>query len=70
MLLPFSIRAPVWKELFIRLLCIFFVALVRFCMCPSFPFGNEGRMLDAIVLIPDHCVSVYFSVSKFVFLRY
>ena len=29
-------------------------------MCPSFPFGIEGGMWDVIVLIPDHCLSIYF----------
>ena len=29
-------------------------------MCPSFPFGYEGGILDVIVLIPDHCLSIYF----------
>ena len=38
MLLPFSIR----------------VAFVKFCVCPSFPFGIEGGMWDVIVFIPDH----------------
>ena len=26
-----------------------------------FPFGFEGRMLDLIVSVPDHCLSFYFS---------
>ena len=25
-----------------------------------FPFGFEGGMWDLIVLIPDHCLSIYF----------
>ena len=29
-----------------------------------FPFGFEGRILDLIVSVPDHCLSFYF------FLRY
>ena len=30
-------------------------------------FGVEGRMWDVIVLIPDHCLSIYFAaiVSKY-----
>ena len=36
-------------------------ALVKFCVCPSFPFGIEGGMCDVSVLIPDHCLSIYFS---------
>ena len=27
-----------------------------------FPFGFEGRMLDLIVSVPDHCLSFYFSI--------
>ena len=36
------------------------VALVKFCVCPFFPFGTEGGMWDVIVLIPGHCLSIYF----------
>ena len=35
-------------------------ALVKFCVCPSFPFDIEGGKWDVIALIPDHCFSVYF----------
>ena len=34
--------------------------LVKFCVCPSFRFGIEGGMWDVMVLIPDHCLSIYF----------
>ena len=37
-------------------------AFVKFCVCPSFPFCTEGRMWDVIVLIPDDCLSIYFSI--------
>ena len=30
-------------------------------MCPFFPFGIEDGMWDVIVLIPGHCLSIYFS---------
>ena len=35
---------------------VFFCERLSFCMCvcPSFPFGYEGGMLDAIVLIPHY----------------
>ena len=36
-------------------------ALVKFCVCPSFPFGMEGGMCDVIVLIPEYFLSLYFS---------
>ena len=38
-------------------------ALVKFCVCPFFPFGIEGGMWDVIVLISDHCLSIYFGYS-------
>ena len=44
------------------LLCVSFVSVL--CVCPSFPFGIVGRMLDVIVLIPDHCLSIYFPISN------
>ena len=31
---------------------------IKLCVCP-FPFGIEGGMCDAIVLIPDCCLSIY-----------
>ena len=31
------------------------------CVCASFPFGFEGGMWDLIVLIPDNCLSIYFT---------
>ena len=33
-------------------------ALVKFCVCPSLPFGIESLIRDVIVLIPDHCLSI------------
>ena len=30
-------------------------------MCPSFTFGIEGGVWDVIALIPDHCLSIYFT---------
>ena len=33
---------------------------VKSFVCPSFSFDIEGRMWDAIVLIPDHCLSILF----------
>ena len=40
--------------------CVSFVGVFKFCVCPSFPFGIEGRTLVVIVSIPDHCLSIYF----------
>ena len=34
-------------------------AFVKFCVCPSFPFGIEGRIWVVIELIPDHCLFIY-----------
>ena len=57
MLLPFSIRVakcpPVWERAVhsVNCTCLSW-ALVKFCVCPSFPFGIEGGMWDVGVLIP------------------
>ena len=33
-------------------------------LCVSFfPFGIEGRMWDVIVLIPDYCLSIFYTSS-------
>ena len=32
---------------------------VKFCVCSSCPFGIEGGTWDVIILIPDHCLSIY-----------
>ena len=34
-------------------------AFVKLCVCPSFPFRIEGRTWVVIVIIPDHCLSIY-----------
>ena len=65
MLLLFSIRVaewlPVWERAVhsVNCRCLLW-ALVKFCMCPSFPFSIEGGIRDVIVLIPDNCLSIYF----------
>ena len=50
------------KKLFIQFtLRVRFVNVIKFCVCHSFPFGILGGMWDMIVLIPDHCLSIYFN---------
>ena len=65
MLLPFLIRVsewpPVWERAVHSVNCTCLsLALIKFSMCPSFPFGIKGWMWDVIVLHPDHCLSIYF----------
>ena len=33
-------------------------------MCPAFPCSFEGELWDLIVLISDHCFSIYFSICQ------
>ena len=66
MLLLFLIRVaerpPVLGEsCSFGLLCMSFVGVCQIRVCSSFPFGIEGRMCVVIVLIPDHCFSIYFA---------
>ena len=57
------------KEPIIPFLCVFFVNDYEF-VCGSFPFSFEGRLLDLIVLIPDHSLSFYFVIVKMPFLQW
>ena len=50
------------KSCSFSLLCVSFVNIYQVSyVCPSFPFGIEVGMWDVIVLIPNHCISIYFS---------
>ena len=48
------------KELFIRFTASAFRKLSSVYVFSNFPFGFEGRMLDLIVSVPDHCLSFFF----------
>ena len=48
------------------LLCVFREHLSFFYLYPSFPFSFEGEMWDLIVLIPNHCLSVYFEKDMYI----
>ena len=37
-----------------------FCERVSVCACNYFPFGFEGGVGDLIVMIPHHCLSIYF----------
>ena len=37
------------------------ICLGNSCVYPSFPVDIEGGMWNEIVLIPDHCLSIYFT---------
>ena len=49
------------KEMFIRFTMLVFCDCLSICsgVCASFPFGFEIGMWNLIVLVPDHCLSVY-----------
>ena len=38
-----------------------FLDRLSICVCTSFHFDFEGGMWDLIVLVPDHCLSFYFT---------
>ena len=50
------------KSSSVGLLCVSLVNVHQY-LCMSFPFGYEGGMWDLIVLIPDHCLSIYFGAA-------
>ena len=39
------------------------LTFIKFCVCHFFPFDIEGGIWDVTVLIPDHCLSIYFAVT-------
>ena len=51
------------KELFIRFTASAFRKLLSVYVFSYFTFGFEGRMLDLIVSVPDHCLFFYFAVE-------
>ena len=46
--------------MFIRSTVCVFRERLPIPVCSSFPFAFVGGMWDLIVLIPDHCLSVFF----------
>ena len=45
------------------LLCVSFVNVYQILCASFFPFGTEGGMWDVIVLVPDHCLSIYLDLK-------
>ena len=46
------------------LLCVSFVGVCQNLCVFFFPFWFEGRVWDVIVLIPDHCLSIFLSFES------
>ena len=44
----------------VRFSCLSRTCII-FRVCSSFPFGFEGGFWDLIILIPDRCLSIYFT---------
>ena len=42
---------------------VFLERFIIFCM--FFPFRCEGGMWDLIVVVPDHCLSLYYTYNAF-----
>ena len=47
----------------IKVFNIAFRKLLSVYVFRYFPFGFEGRILDLIVSVPDHCLSFYFTIN-------
>ena len=54
------------KELFIRLTARAFRKLLSIFVFSFSPFGFEGKKWDLIISVPDHCLSFYFVIEKYV----
>ena len=49
-----------WERTMHSVYCAYLLwAFVKFCVCPFLPFGIKDRMWVVIVIIPDHCLSIY-----------
>ena len=64
MLLLFSMRN---EHLFGKELLILFTVFVSrvpisICACAPFPFAFKCGVWDLIALLPEHCLSIYFSL--------
>ena len=57
-MLLFLMRVCLEKSCSIGLLCVSFVGVCQILCVSFFPFGIN-RMWVVIVLIPDHCLSIY-----------
>ena len=53
-----SVYCAIFSLTFIKSVC------VCVCVCVIFPFGFESGMWDLVVLIPDHCLPIYFSLKR------
>ena len=49
------------KKTFVQFILRVFRERLSVCVCAAFRFGFEGGMWDLLVLVPDHCLSFYFS---------
>ena len=52
------------KELFFRYTVCVLRGRLSFCECVSIPFGFEGWKWDLIVIVPDYCLSFYFTTLE------
>ena len=50
------------KSCLFEQLYVSFVGVGQILCVSSFPFRIEGGMWDVIVLIPDHCLSIYYDL--------
>ena len=70
MLLLYLVRIAEWSPVCLGKSCSFGLLYMSFLnvyqmLCVShFPFGIECGMWDVIVLIPDHCISIYFDSNE------
>ena len=64
-------RRPAWERAVHSVNCARLLrTFMNCCVFASFPFGLGGGMWDLIVLILDHCFSIYFVAGNIRLLPY
>ena len=63
-------RPPVWKKnCSFGLLCVSFENVNQIVSVSFYPFCIKGGIWDVIVLISDHCLSVYLGLRPLLYLK-
>ena len=57
-------RLMLGKSCPLGFLLVMFLFSAVSIICVPFPFGVYGRMSNLIVLVPDHCLFIYFIMGK------
>ena len=55
----------VWERVVNSVYSACLTRMLSVSVCSFYPFGFEDGMWDLIILIPDHCLSICFIISRY-----